>query len=152
MIDIIPPNLPAFLIAPFIYIFYRKELNFVVLFTALLIFYLTLRLEPGIYGGLTILDYTFLLKVDKLSLFFAYVFSLIGFIGLLYSLHVNDRLQVCAGLLYMACAIGVAFAYDLISFYLFWEGLAVFAVLLIISRRDKLAYYSAIRYILVHIV
>ncbi|MFN3406971.1 MAG: proton-conducting transporter membrane subunit, partial [Caldimicrobium sp.] len=152
MIDIIPPNLPAFLIAPFLYIFYRKELNIVALFTALIVFYLILKLEPGIYEGFTILNHTFLLKVDKLSLFFAYVFSLIGFIGLLYSLHIDDRVQVVAGLLYMACAVGVAFSYDLISFYLFWEGLAVFAVILVIARKDKLAYYSAIRYILVHVV
>jgi len=152
MIDIIPPNLPALLIGPLIYFFYRKSLNYLALGIAFLTFLLTLQLEPGIYGGFKILDYEFLMKVDKLSLFFAYVFSIIGFIGLLYALHVTDRIQISAGLLYMACAVGVSFAYDLLSFYLFWEGLAVFAVLLIISARTKEAYYSSIRYILVHVV
>jgi len=152
MIDIIPPNLPAFLVGPFIFLFYRRQLNYLALFMALLTFGLTLKLEPGIYGGVQILNYEFLFKVDKLSLFFAYVFSLIGFVGLLYALHVEDRIQIFSGLMYMACAIGVVFAYDLLSFYLFWEGLAVFAVLLVISARTREAYYSAIRYILVHIV
>ncbi len=152
MIDIIPPNLPAFFAGPFIYFFYRKSLNYLALIMAFLTFLLVLQLEPGIYGGFKILNYEFLMKVDKLSLFFAYVFSLIGFVGLLYALQVEDRLQISAGLLYMACAVGVSFAYDWLSFYLFWEGLAVFAVLLVISARTRKAYYSSIRYILVHAV
>ncbi len=152
MIDIIPPSLLALLIGPFIYFFYRKSLNYLALFIALLTFFIITQLDPGIYGGFKILDYEFLIKVDKLSLFFAYVFSLIGFIGLLYALHVEDRLQISAGLLYMACAVGVAFAYDWLSYYLFWEGLAVFAVLLVISARTREAYFSSIRYILVHAV
>ncbi len=152
MIDIIPPNLPALLLGPIIYFFYRKSLNYLALATALLTFILTIKLEPGIYGGFKILGYEFLLKVDALSLFFAYVFSMFGFIGLLYALHVDDRIQITAGLMYMACAVGVAFAYDILSFYLFWEGLAIFAVLLIISARTKVAYFSSIRYILVHVI
>ncbi|MFN4131875.1 MAG: Na(+)/H(+) antiporter subunit D [Caldimicrobium sp.] len=150
MIDIIPPNIPALIFGPLIYIFYKKELNYFALFIAILTFLLLLKLEPGIYGGIQILNYELLIKVDKLSLFFTYVFSLIGILGLLYALHINDRLQIFSGLMYMACAIGVSFAYDILSFYLFWEGLAIFAVLLVISNRNKLAYYSAIRYILVH--
>lgn len=150
MIDIIPPNIPALIFGPLIYIFYKKELNYLALFIALLTFLLLLKLEPGIYGGLQILNYELLIKVDKLSLFFSYVFSLIGILGLLYAIHINDRLQIFSGLMYMACALGVSFAYDILSFYLFWEGLAIFAVLLVISNRSKLAYYSAIRYILVH--
>lgn len=152
MIDIIPPNLPGLLFGPFIYFFYRKNFNYLALFIALLTFFMVIQLEPGIYGGFKILNYEFLMKVDKLSLFFAYVFSLIGFIGLLYALKVEDPLQISAGLLYMACAVGVAFAYDWLSFYLFWEGLAVFAVLLVISARTREAYFSSIRYILVHAV
>lgn len=152
MINIIPPNIPLLIFAPFLYIFYKKEFNYLALFTSILSFILLLQIEPGIYGGVYVLDYEFLLKVDKLSLFFAYVFNLIGCIGLLYALHINDRLQTFAGLMYISCGLGVVFAYDLLSFYLFWEGLAVFAVLLVISNRNKLAYYSAIRYILVHIV
>lgn len=152
MIDIIPPNLLALLVGLFIYFFYRRSLNYLALFTALLTFLLALKLEPGIYGGFKILNYEFLLKVDKLSLFFAYVFSLIGFVGLLYALQVEDRIQISAGLLYMACAVGVSLAYDWLSFYLFWEGLAVFAVLLVISARTREAYFSSIRYILVHAV
>ncbi|MFN3920998.1 MAG: Na+/H+ antiporter subunit D, partial [Caldimicrobium sp.] len=146
MIDIIPPNIPALIFGPLIYIFYKKELNYLALFIALLTFLLLLKLEPGIYGGLQILNYELLIKVDKLSLFFSYVFSLIGILGLLYAIHINDRLQIFSGLMYMACALGVSFAYDILSFYLFWEGLAIFAVLLVISNRSKLAYYSAIRY------
>lgn len=152
MINIIPPSVPALFVGVFIYFFYRKSLNYLALFTALLTFLLIIQLQPGIYGGFKILNYEFLMKVDKLSLFFAYVFSLIGFIGLLYALQVEDRLQISAGLLYMACAVGVAFAYDWLSFYLFWEGLAVFAVLLVIAARTREAYFSSIRYILVHAV
>ncbi|MGC9109510.1 MAG: Na(+)/H(+) antiporter subunit D [Caldimicrobium sp.] len=152
MTSIIPPNLIAFIVGPLIYFFYRKSLNYLALFTALLTLFMVAQLEPGIYGGVKILNYEFLLKVDKLSLFFAYVFSLIGFVGLLYALQVEDPIQISAGLLYMACAVGVTLAYDWLSFYLFWEGLGVFSVLLVISARTKEAYYSSIRYILVHAI
>lgn len=153
MTSIIHPSLPAFLVGLFVLIFYRKNLNYLALMSALISFILCLILEPGLYKGLRIVNYeVFALKVDKLSLFFSYVFSIIGFLGLLYALKVEDRIQIGSALMYMGCAIGVALAYDLLSFYLFWEGLAVCAVMLIISARTKEAYFSSIRYILVHAV
>lgn len=153
MISIIHPSLPALLTALLMFVFYRKSLNYLALMAALSSLIISLNLEPGLYAGIDILGYeVFVIKVDKLSLFFSYVFSIIGFLGLLYALKVEDRIQISSALMYMGCAIGVALAYDLLSFYLFWEGLAVCAVLLIISARSKEAYFSSIRYILVHAV
>ena len=76
-------------------------------------------------------------KVDRLSLLFGYIFHLITFISLIYALHVKDDLQHVAGLIYAGSALGVVFAGELFSFFVFWEMLTVSSVLLIWGRRKR---------------
>jgi multicomponent Na+:H+ antiporter subunit D len=89
-------------------------------------------------------------RVDRLSLLFGYIFHLITFISLLYALHVKDDLQHVAGLIYAGSALGVVFAGDLFSFFVFWEMLTVSSVMLIWSRRTRASLYAGYRYVLVH--
>ncbi len=152
MSDIIHPSLIGILLGLLIFIFYHRILNYLAIFVSVLIFLFCLNLQEGVYNYLTIFNYDFYIKVDKLSLFFCYVFSLIGMVGLLYSLHEENRLIPGPALLYMSSAIGVTLAYDLISFYAFWEMLAFTAILLIISSRTKASYFSTVRYAIIHAV
>jgi len=89
-------------------------------------------------------------KIDRLSLLFGYIFHLITFIALLYALHVKDDLQHVAGLIYAGSSLGVIFAGDLFSFFVFWEMLTVSSVMLIWTRRTRASLYSGYRYLLVH--
>jgi multicomponent Na+:H+ antiporter subunit D len=89
-------------------------------------------------------------RVDRLSLLFGYIFHLITFISLLYALHVKDDLQHVAGLIYAGSALGVVFAGDLFSFFVFWEMLTVSSVMLIWTRRTRASTYAGYRYVLVH--
>ncbi|MGD8758073.1 MAG: Na(+)/H(+) antiporter subunit D, partial [Deltaproteobacteria bacterium] len=73
-------------------------------------------------------------KIDRLSLLFGYIFHLISFIALLYALHVKDDLQHVAGLVYAGSALGVVFAGDIFSFFVFWEMLTVSSIFLIWAR------------------
>jgi multicomponent Na+:H+ antiporter subunit D len=82
---------------------------------------------------------------------FGYIFTIITFIGVLFALHVQDDLQHVSSLLYAGSALGVTFAGDLLSVYLFWEMLAVSSTFLILARRTPAARGAALRYILVHI-
>jgi len=152
MTVIIHPSIIGIIVGLLIFIFYRRLFNYLALITAIFIFLLCLNLQEGVYHYLTVLNLDLYIKVDKLSLFFCYVFSLIGVIGLLYSLHEDNRFVSGPALLYMSAAIGVALAHDLLSFYLFWELLAFTAILLIISSRTKAAYYAAIRYASIHAI
>ncbi|KPK25884.1 MAG: cation:proton antiporter [Nitrospira bacterium SG8_3] len=89
-------------------------------------------------------------KIDRLSLLFGYIFHLISFIALLYALHVKDDLQHVAGLVYAGSALGVVFAGDIFSFFVFWEMLTVSSIFLIWARRTRAAQAAGFRYLLVH--
>ncbi len=117
-------------------------------------FFFTLVAEQGTYGYMSLfgVEISPLVRVDKLSLIFAYIFSFIGLIGIIYCYHIDDWIQQLAGLLYTGASVGVSFAADILSFYLFWEMLSFCAVLLIWSQRTKEATEAGYRYILVHIV
>jgi multicomponent Na+:H+ antiporter subunit D len=89
-------------------------------------------------------------KVDKLSVVFGWVFTIMSFIGLTYSLHVKDSGQHMAAFLYVGGSLGVTFAGDYFSLFIFWELMAFASAYLIFAKREKRAIESAYRYILVH--
>jgi len=91
-------------------------------------------------------------RADRLSLVFAYVFSLITVIGTIYSLHVKDNVQHMAAYVYAASAVGVVFAGDLVTLYVFWELMMLASVWLIWRRRTPESYAAGFRYLLVHAV
>jgi multicomponent Na+:H+ antiporter subunit D len=88
------------------------------------------------------------MRVDKLSLLFGYLFHIASFIAVVYALHVRDTSQQVAGLLYAGSALGAVFAGDLITLFIFWEGLALSSVFLIWVRGTERAVKAGIRYLL----
>lgn len=110
------------------------------------------NLEVGTYGQFTAygLDMV-LLRVDKLSIIFALIFSLAGFLAMLYAWHIRDTIQQVAALLYSGSAIGAVFAGDLITLFVFWEGTAIASVFLIWARRSEGAYHTGMRYLIMQI-
>jgi len=90
-------------------------------------------------------------RVDRLSLVFGYIFHLIGFLSILYALHVEDDVQNVAGLVYAGAALGAVFAGDLFTLFVFWETLTVSATFLILARRTKAALGAGFRYFMVHV-
>lgn len=120
---------------------------------ALVFIFLVFQTSIGIHGqfefnGLQIITG----RADKLSLVFAYVFSLITLIATIYSLHVKDNIQHVTAFIYAAAATGVAFAGDLITLYVFWEMMMLASVWLIWRRQSATSYASGYRYLLVHAV
>lgn len=93
-----------------------------------------------------------LFRVDKLSLLFGYLFHVAAFIALLYSLHVKDKLQQAASLLYAGSALGAVFAGDLITLFMFWEMLAITSVWLVWARRTERANKAGLRYLVFQVL
>ncbi len=91
-----------------------------------------------------------LLKVDDLSLVFAFIFSLIALIGNIYALQVKKSGESAAGLAYAGAALGVVFAGDWVSLIFFWELMAATSVFLIWYRKTRQAIFAGLRYLLVH--
>jgi multicomponent Na+:H+ antiporter subunit D len=111
-----------------------------------------LLMEPGTYGVVSFIGQEIVFgRVDKLSLVFSYVFSIMAFVGMVYALHVENTTQHVAALTYAGSALGVTFAGDFLSLYVFWELMAVSSVLLVLLRREAPATAAGFRYLLVHI-
>jgi len=115
-------------------------------------FYLISQLEVGSYWEVHFfgLDLT-LLRVDKLSKVFGYIFTLNAFVAFIYAFYLKDSTQHMAALFYMGSSLGVVFAGDLVSLYFFWEVMAVASTFLILARKTENAQAASMRYILVHI-
>jgi multicomponent Na+:H+ antiporter subunit D len=100
-----------------------------------------------------LLDYTLaIVRVDRLSILFGYLFHLAAFLGVVYSLHVEDRVQNVAGMVYAGSALGAVFAGDLITLFVFWELLAISSVFLVLARRTERAYRASMRYLVIQVL
>jgi multicomponent Na+:H+ antiporter subunit D len=109
-------------------------------------------MTQGIYGEVRFLGLELVFgRVDRLSLLFSYVFALLAIVGMVYALHVDDAAQHVAALTYAGAALGVTFAGDFLSLFLFWELMAVSATLIVWLRREPRAIAAGFRYALVHV-
>jgi multicomponent Na+:H+ antiporter subunit D len=110
-------------------------------------------MEPGTHGNVRFLGQDLIFgRADRLSLVFAYVFSLVSLVGMIYALHVEDDAQHVAALTYAGAALGAVLAGDFLSLFLFWELMALAAALLVFLRRGRAAVAAGFRYVLVHVV
>jgi len=110
-------------------------------------------MSQGTYGAVQFLGMELIFgKVDRLSLVFAHVFTLMAFIGVLYGLHVKDDGQHIASFLYVGSSLGVTFAGDYVTIFIFWEIMAFSSVFLVWYRKTQKAVDAGFRYLLVHIV
>ena len=111
-----------------------------------------LGLEAGTTWNIAFAGYQLqILRVDKLSLLFGYLFHLAALLAAIYSLHVKEGLPQLTGLMYAGSAVGAVFAGDLITLFIFWELLAVTSVFQIWARRSSTSIGSGMRYLLVHV-
>jgi multicomponent Na+:H+ antiporter subunit D len=115
--------------------------------------HLWFNIDAGMLTTYSIMDYELtLMRTDKLSLLFAYLFCLASFIAGIYSLHVNDTKQHVAGLVYAGSALGAVFSGDLITLFIFWELLAISSVFLIWARGTERAFKAGLRYLLFQVM
>ena len=109
-------------------------------------------LDVGATSTLHLFGYEILsVAVDQQAKLFGYLFHIAALLAGIYSFHVRDPWQISMGLLYAASAVGVAFAGDMLSLFLWWEALAVTSVFQIWGRRSKQAEEAGFRYLLFHV-
>ena len=103
-------------------------------------------MEIGAVSNLNLFGYEILsVSVDQQAKVFEYLFHIAALVAGIYSFHVRDPWQVSMALFYAASAVGVAFAGDMLSLFLWWEGLAVTSVFQIWGRKTKTAEDSGFR-------
>jgi multicomponent Na+:H+ antiporter subunit D len=153
MIDFIPPALillaGALLIGPT-----RGALRTaVVLVTPLLTLAAVWQVPDGIAYTLQFLQYPIEpIEGSPLRRLFATIFALMAFTGGLYSYRQARWYELAAAYAYAAGAIGVSFAGDLISLFLFWELMALFSTVVVWCGGTPGARAAGIRYAIMHLL
>jgi len=100
--------------------------------------FLNLELEP--------------VRVDRLSRLFGYLFHIGALLGIVFALHLRDRFESTAALVYAGSALGAVFAGDLVTLVVFWELMAVSSVCLVWARRTERATQAGFRYIVIQVL
>ena len=109
-------------------------------------------MEVGSSSTLSLFGYEIQsVMADRQAKLFGYLFHIAALVAGIYSFHLRDSWQVSMALLYAASAVGVAFAGDMLSLFLWWEGLAITSVFQIWGRRTKEAEESGFRYLFFHV-
>ena len=152
MTDFVHPALlfvPGALLIPFLTGWVRKA--YLLLVPALAIAAVA-AMEPGTYGEGTFLGQAVVVaRVDRLSVVFAAVFTIMALIGMVYALHLERAGQHVAAFIYVGSALGVVFAGDYLTLFLFWEGMAFASAYLVFAQGGAPAIGAGFRYLMVHV-
>jgi multicomponent Na+:H+ antiporter subunit D len=149
----LPPFVPFF-IAALLALITRGWLRSLIMLATPLLggLHLWLDVIPGINTTAHILQFELnLMRTDRLSLLFGYLFHIAAFIAAIFALSVRDTTQHVASLIYAGSALGAIFAGDLITLFIFWELLAVSSVFLIWARRSERAIRAGMRYLIIQL-
>ena len=111
-----------------------------------------LYMPTGTYWIFNFLGYDLILgRVDKLAMCFGFIFVIMAFLGMVYALNVKEDGQHISAFLYVGSTLGVTFAGDLFTLFVFWEIMAVSSVFLIWYQKEKAALNAGFRYLMVHL-
>jgi multicomponent Na+:H+ antiporter subunit D len=115
-------------------------------------FAILLQLQPGASAPFEVfgLALTYL-RVDRLSLAFAYIFTIAAFVNVIYAWHLKSSVEPVAAMVYAGAAIGAVFAGDLLTLFVYWELSAIASVVLIWSRGGARAWRAGMRYVIVQL-
>ena len=91
-------------------------------------------------------------RVDALGRLFASIFAIMGFAGALFALNQSRTLELACASIYAGSAIGVAFAGDLLTLFVFWELMALASTGVLIAAGGDGALRAAGRYFVVHML
>jgi multicomponent Na+:H+ antiporter subunit D len=93
-----------------------------------------------------------LLRVDALSRPFGIIFAIAGIIAGVYGLRTMQASERSAALAYAGAAMGVVFAGDLVTFFVFWEIKAIASTFVILARRTPGSGRAGLRYVFIHVL
>jgi multicomponent Na+:H+ antiporter subunit D len=114
--------------------------------------WVVLQLTPGAHWTVSFPPATLVLfQVDALSQVFTLTFSMVTALGVLYALHVRHGSELAAALVYAGATLGVVGAGDWLTFFAFWELMAVASLFVIWHGHTPRARAAGARYLLVHV-
>jgi len=125
----------------------------VVLLAPLATLYLIWQVPDGVVLTAPFLDYTIeLLEGSPVRRLFATIFAFMAFAGGLFAFRHARWYELAAAQAYAAGAVGVSFAGDLITLFLYWELMAIFSTVVVWSGEGPRARAAGIRYAAIHLL
>jgi len=111
------------------------------------------QVPDGIQMSVQFLQYPIeLIEGSAVRRLFATIFALMAFAGGLFAFRQARWFELAAAYAYAAGAIGVSFAGDLITMFLFWELMALFSTVVVWSGGTSGARAAGIRYAIMHLL
>ncbi len=153
MIEWVPPGL-ILLAGAFLVAVTRGWLRTLVLLGApLLTLWIVWLLPDGISLTAPFLKYEIeLIESSPVRRLFATIFSIMAFVGGLYAFRQAKAWELASAMAYAAGAVGVCFAGDLITLFLFWELMAIFSTVIVWCGGTERARAAGIRYAIMHLL
>ncbi|MEY3018138.1 MAG: hypothetical protein RL336_1273 [Pseudomonadota bacterium] len=153
MFDMLPPAtyliLGAFLIA----VTKGHWRNAVLFMAPLATLYTIWQVPDGVVSTAPFLDYSIqIVEGSPVRRLFATIFALTTLVGGIYAFRHAKGVELSAAMAYAAGAVGVCFAGDLITLFLFWEFMAIFSTLVIWSGGTEGARRAGVRYAIMHLL
>ncbi len=92
-----------------------------------------------------------LVQKSSLGLLFATTFAVMALGGLWFALKQASRTELSAAQLYAGSSIGLVFCGDFITFFIFWELMAIGSTWILFSTGTATSFNAAMRYALIHL-
>jgi len=111
------------------------------------------QVPDGVQASVQFLQYPIeLVEGSPVRRLFATIFALMAFAGGLFAFRQARWFELAAAYAYAAGAIGVSFAGDLITMFLFWELMALFSTVVVWCGGTPGARAAGIRYAIMHLL
>jgi multicomponent Na+:H+ antiporter subunit D len=152
-LEMLSPALILLLAAVLIGFFNGRARTAVILIAPVLTLWAVWQIPDGIQGSVKFLSY-YIEPVEgsPLRRLFATIFAIMVFVGGLYAYRVARWYELSAAFAYAAGAVGVCFAGDLITFFLYWELMALFSTIVVWCGGTPAARDAGIRYAIMHLL
>jgi multicomponent Na+:H+ antiporter subunit D len=150
--EFLSPGIFQMLAALLVPLFIGQWRNLYMAAIPIVAFWWTWGLSPGDSLTVEVFDFSLIvMRVDNLSLMFAYIFEIATLISIIYAWHIRDTIQQVSGLIYSGAAIAAVFAGDLVTLFVMWELTALASVFLIWARRDGPSFRAGMRYLVIQV-
>src|SRR5210317_918932 len=125
----------------------------VVLVAPLLTLWAIWQVPDGVHDTVKFLSYQIEpVEGSPLRRLFATVFALMAFVGGLYAFRLAKWYELAAAYAYAAGAVGVSFAGDLITLFVYWELMALFSTVVVWCGGTPAARAAGVRYAILHLL
>jgi len=153
MVEILPPAIILLVGAGLIALTRGYLRDAVVLLAPLATIWAVWQIPDGVTLTMSFIGYQIEpIEGSAVRRLFALIFSMMAFVGGIYALRQATRLELSAAFAYAAGAIGVAFAGDLITLFIFWEVMAIFSTVILWCGGTDSSARAGMRYATMHVL